>query len=86
MAEVKKDVPDVMKKLAMIADAVQDIYSGKATIVFELEKKEYKKMISMFREIDRHHKQFKIEISGTEFIYLLNEPEKVEEKVTEDES
>jgi hypothetical protein len=38
-----------------------------------LEKDEYTKMISNFREMDHHHKQFTIEISGVDFHFMLNE-------------
>jgi hypothetical protein len=73
MAENKNgDIGD-LKKLALIAESVQTIFSGKGTIIFELEKKEYKRVISHFREIDREHKQFSIDISGTEFHFILSE-------------
>jgi len=62
-----------LEELAKIAESVQNLYRGKAMIVFELESEEYKKTISYFREIDRHHKQFSIDISGTEFLFILKE-------------
>lgn len=62
-----------INKLALIADSVQQMFNGKSLIVFELEKEEYNRVISHFREIDRQHKQFSIDISGTEFIFILNE-------------
>lgn len=65
-----------LEKLALIAESCQTIFSGKATIVFELPKGEYSSVINHFREIDRHHKQFSIDISGTEFHFILIEPEK----------
>lgn len=75
MAETQESNFRDLEKLALIAESVQSIFRGKATIVFELEKKEYSEIINHFREIDRHHKQFSIDISGTEFHFLLNEPE-----------
>jgi hypothetical protein len=81
MAQAKGDDIGELEKLALIAESVQSIYEGKATIVFELGKKEYKKVINHFREIDRQHKQFSIDISGTEFHFVLSEePKKTEEK------
>ena len=62
-----------LEKLALVAESVQSLFKGKGTIIFELEKKEYIPVISHFREIDRHHKQFSIEISGTEFHFVLDE-------------
>lgn len=62
-----------LEKLALIAESVQSIFSGKATIVFELPVGEYTSVINHFREVDRHHKQFSIDISGTEFHFILTE-------------
>ena len=76
MAKAKNNDIGDLEKLALIAESVQTIFKGKGTIVFELEKNEYKSVISHFREIDRHHKQFSIDISGTEFHFILIEPEK----------
>lgn len=73
MAEDKKDDLGTLEKLALIADSVQTLFSGKGTIVFELPKGEYSSVINHFREIDRHHKQFTIEISGTDFHFILME-------------
>lgn len=64
-----------INKLALIAESVQSIFKGKGTIIFELKDDEYNKIISHFREIDRHHKQFSIDISGTEFHFILSEDE-----------
>jgi hypothetical protein len=80
MAKAKDtDIGD-LEKLALIAESVQTIFDGKSTIVFELDKKEYKRVINHFREIDRGHKQFSIDISGTEFHFMLVEEEKKEEE------
>lgn len=65
-----------LEKLALIAESCQTIFSGKATIIFELPKGEYTSVINHFREIDRHHKQFSIDISGTEFHFIMDEVEK----------
>lgn len=62
-----------LEKLALIAESCQSIFSGKSTIVFELPIGEYTSVINHFREIDRHHKQFSIDISGTEFHFILTE-------------
>jgi hypothetical protein len=42
-------------------------------IVFELKRKDFKKVQTNFRQMDHSHKQFKIDISGVEFIFLLDE-------------
>ena len=69
-----------LEKLALIAESVQAMFSGKGTIIFELPKGEYTSVINHFREVDRQHKQFSIDISGTEFHFILLEEKKEEEK------
>lgn len=76
MEKNKVDNFGSLEKLALIAESCQTIFSGKATIVFELPKGEYTSVINHFREIERHHKQFSIDISGTEFHFILTELEK----------
>jgi hypothetical protein len=73
MAENQNNTLGTIEKLALIAESVQDLFSGKGTIIFELPKGEYKSVINHFREIDRHHKQFSMDISGTEFHFMLME-------------
>jgi hypothetical protein len=76
MEENKNIAFGELEKLALISESVQTIFSGKATIVFELPKGEYSSVINHFREVDRHHKQFSIDISGTDFHFILTEAEK----------
>ena len=76
MEENKNNTFGIIEKLALIAESVQTLYSGKGTIIFELPKGEYTETINHFREIDRHHKQFSIDISGTEFHFILMEEPK----------
>lgn len=73
MAENKKGDLGTLEKLALIADSLQVLFSGKTTVVCELPKGEYAEVINHFREIDRHHKKFTIEISGTDFVFILME-------------
>lgn len=81
MAENQGNTLGTIEKLALIAESVQTLFSGKGTIIFELPKGEYKSVINHFREIDRHHKQFSMDISGTEFHFILMEdPETTSDK------
>ena len=73
MEENKDNSFGTIEKLALIAESVQTLFSGKGTIIFELPKGEYTSVINHFREIDRQHKQFSIDISGTEFHFILTE-------------
>jgi len=76
MEENKNNTLGTIEKLALIAESVQTLFSGKGTIIFELPKGEYSSVISHFREVDRHHKQFSMDISGTEFHFILDEKDK----------
>ena len=76
MEETKNNTLGTIEKLALIAESVQTLFSGKGTIVFELPKGEYSSVINHFREVDRHHKQFSMDISGTEFHFILHEKDK----------
>lgn len=76
MAEITNNNLGKLEKLALIAESVQTLFEGKATVVFELQKNEYKDILAHFREIDRHHSQFSIDISGTEFHFILSDEDK----------
>jgi hypothetical protein len=61
-----------LEKLALLSDAINDLFPNyDRMMVFELDKPEYDKIMGHFREIDRHHKQFLIDISGVEFYFML---------------
>ncbi len=81
MAENQKGDIGNLNRLALIADGLQNLYKGKSTVIFELKSDEYKKSQKMLENInsggfEESHKQFKIEISGTDFIYMLIEDDK----------
>jgi hypothetical protein len=80
MEENKNTDIGTIEKLALIAESVQTLFSGKGTIIFELPIGEYTSVINHFREVDRHHKQFSIDISGTEFHFVLMETPKSEKE------
>lgn len=74
MAENKTSVDWIIEKLALLSDASESLFpNGKMVIVFELKENDFKKVQENFRQVDKTHKQFKIDISGTEFIFLLDE-------------
>ena len=74
MAEDKKSIDGVIEKLALIVDGVESLFpDGKVAVAIELGLTDYKKVQNNFRTIDHHHKQFMIEISNTQFMFLLDE-------------
>lgn len=74
MAENKTSIDGIIEKLALISEAADEIFpNGRKAVVFELKLEDYKRVQNNFREVDHGHKQFKIDISGVEFIFLLDE-------------
>lgn len=72
MAENQKSIDGIIEKLALITDAAQTLFpDGKSAIVFELNYDDFKKVQTNFRQIDQGYKQFKIDLSGVEVIFIL---------------
>ena len=74
MDENKKDI-GILNDLASVADILQKHYRGQGTVVLELDRFDFDKSIRSFEQVDLRSNNFKIDISGTEFIYLLKEEE-----------
>lgn len=73
MAKIKKDIDGILKDLAKISDISEGLFECKTSVIFDMELEEIKKLQTHFREIDKRHNAFKIDISGTEFIFISNE-------------
>jgi hypothetical protein len=74
MAENNEGVNRMMEKFALLADAMENIYpQGKGVVVFELNEDDFdltqKEMLIPINVSS----QFKVDISGTEFIFLKRE-------------
>ena len=67
-----------IEKLALLADSMQKLFKGKSMIVFELKEPEYRSVMENFKDIDQSHKKFTIDISGTDFIFILEEDDEDE--------
>jgi|LakMenE18May11ns_1017448.scaffolds.fasta_scaffold9916191_2 hypothetical protein len=61
----------ILGDLAEVADKIQKMYVGRATILFELSKPEFDRALRSFEKVDLRTDSFKIDISGTEFIYIM---------------
>jgi hypothetical protein len=71
MEENKKGIDGRLEKLAMITDALETLFpNGQPAIILELEEEEFKSVQKNFRDIDRNHKRFKIDISNIEVIFI----------------
>lgn len=73
MAETEKGT-ELLAKLAMITEAAQEAVNGKVSIVYEVSRKDFFELYSIFeKNLDASKTQFKVEISDTDFIFLLDE-------------
>ena len=78
MAKAKDRDFGTIEKLALLADSMQKLFKGKSMIVFELKEPEYRSVMENFKDIDQSHKKFTIDISGTDFIFILEEDDEDE--------
>lgn len=75
MEENKKNDLGDLEKLAILSDSFGDLFpNGKTLVVFELNEEDYKRVMNHFRQIDHHHKQFTVEVSGVDFHFMLEQP------------
>ena len=73
MAE-NKSIDGIIEKLALVADGLQTLFpEGTMAVAMELNYDDYKKVQKNFRDVDRDFKQFKIDMSGVEFMFLLKD-------------
>jgi hypothetical protein len=74
MAENNEGVNRMMEKFALLADAMENIFpNGKGVVVFELNEDDYKNTQTEMLIPGEIGPQFKVDISGTEFIFLKRE-------------
>ena len=87
MGETEKNINDILEKLVIVTDAANNIFpSGKTILVYELDNEDFKEVQKNFRKIDSNRLRFKIEISGTEIVFINNkiyDEEVIEEEVIE---
>lgn len=77
MEENKKNDLGDLEKLAILSDSFSDLFpNGKTLVVFELNEEDYRRVMNHFRQIDHHHKQFTVEVSGVDFHFMLEQPDK----------
>ena len=78
MAENQKSIDGIIEKLAMIVDAADELFpNGKMLLAFELKETEFRKVQENFRDIDKSFKKFKIDLSGNDIMFLLDESSNV---------
>lgn len=73
MAKAKNSVDRTVEKLAEIADKLQEVHPGKMMVVFEMDEDQYRNAAKVMKVKDSN--RFTIDISGTDFIFILSEDE-----------
>jgi hypothetical protein len=74
MGENQKSIDGIIEKLALVADGLQTLFPDSTmAVAMELKYDDYKKVQKNFRDVDREYKQFKIDMSGVEFMFLLKD-------------
>jgi hypothetical protein len=74
MGETVQSIDGIIEKLALVADGLQTLFpDGTMAVAMELKYDDYKKVQKNFRDVDRGFKQFKIDMSGVEFMFLLKD-------------
>jgi hypothetical protein len=73
MAENQKSFDGYLEKLALISEGIDELYGGKKTVVFQLDREEFVRMRNILKGANEDQDSFKVDISGIEFIYLLDE-------------
>jgi hypothetical protein len=65
---------EFLNKLALISEASSNTVNGKISVIYEVKKDEYVKIYNLFNsDYDETKTQFKVDISGSDFIFVLDE-------------
>lgn len=73
MAEDEKSFDGYLEKLAILCDAMDDLHQCKKAVVFQLKREDFIQVRNKLKTVGDDKNEFKIDISGSEFIYLLDE-------------
>jgi hypothetical protein len=85
MAENTEVIYGLIERMALVSDAIDSLFvNGRKVIVIELNKFDFEQTKRQFKNVDPNLNQFKIDISGIEFIFILDELLNVSEDKTEE--
>jgi len=85
MEENTEVIYGLIERMALVSDAIDSLFvNGKKVIVIELNKFDFEQIKKQFKTVDPKLNQFKIDISGIEFIFILDELLNVSEDKTEE--
>lgn len=85
MGENKDGFENTLTNLALIVDGIQNLYpNSKSVLIYELRFSDFEYVKNNFRNSKIDENQVKIDISGTEIVFILENSYKFEEKVEEE--
>lgn len=80
MAEDKTGIDSILENLALITEGIQNLFpTSKSVLIYELNGRDFSYVRSHFKNIKIDESQIKIDISGTEVIFILENSYKEEE-------
>jgi len=74
MEKAKDNVNGLLTQFAMISESIGEVFpKGKSVVVFSLNEEDFNFTKAQVNNFDRNSTQFKVDISGIEFIFLKDE-------------
>jgi hypothetical protein len=74
MEKTKDDINGLLGQFALISNSLYDIFpNGKSVVVFSLNKEDFDYAKAQVNNLNKDNSQFKVDISGIEFIFLRDE-------------
>jgi hypothetical protein len=74
MEKAKDNVNGLLTQFAMISESLGEVFpNGKSVVVFSLNEEDFNFTKAQVNNFDRNSTQFKVDISGIEFIFLKDE-------------
>lgn len=74
MEKTKDDVNGLLAQFALVSNSLYDIFpNGKSVVVFSLNKEDFDFAKAQVNNLNKDNTQFKVDISGIEFIFLRDE-------------
>lgn len=85
MEKTTEVIYSLIERMALVSDAIDNLFvNGRKVIVIELNKFDFEETKKQFKNVDKGLNQFKIDISGVEFIFILDELLNVSEDTNEE--
>jgi len=85
MAEDQNSFEFKLTNLALVVDGLQKIYpDSKSVILYELSQKNFNSVKSNFKNIKIDENQLKIDISGTEIVFILENSYEFNQEIKEE--